>query len=345
MRVTDETNRSAHETTTILASITPLTRGHESADPDRPPLGLPLLSLVIPLRDEAENLPTLYAEIASALAGIDYEIVFVDDGSRDGSRRVLRALYRDDPRVRVIGFRRNFGKTAALAAGFQSARGELIATLDADLQDDPAEIPSMINQLDSGADLVAAWRSTRHDPWTKRLPSRVFNWMVASTTGIHIHDFNCGLKLYRREVTREIKLYGDLHRFIPVLAHWKGYRVTEMSVEHRPRLHGQSKYGFRRFFGGLLDFAKVLFLTKYLDRPLQLFGWTGLLVLAIGVCTGGYLVALQIAGESIGRRPLLTLCILLIIAGIQLISTGLIGEMIRHVSFRSEEEYSVDEVL
>jgi glycosyltransferase involved in cell wall biosynthesis len=307
--------------------------------------GQPLLSLVIPLRDEADNLAELYAQIETALPEIPHEIIFIDDGSRDGSRRLLRKLHRHDERVRVIGFRRNFGKTAALTAGFRAARGELIATLDADLQDDPAEISKMIGLLHEGNDLVAAWRVSRNDPWTKRLPSKVFNWIVAATTGIHIHDFNCGLKLYRREVTEDIKLYGDLHRFIPVLAHWKGYRVAEIPVEHRPRLRGRSKYGFRRFFGGLGDLGKVLFLTRYLDRPLQLFGWFGLAVFAVGVAMGSYLVALQMSGESIGRRPLLTLSILLIIAGIQLISTGLIGELIRHVSVRPEEEYSVEELL
>ena len=308
-------------------------------------LDAPTLSVVVPLYNEAPNLEELYSEIVTALAGTSFEVVFVDDGSTDGSRETLRELHARDERVRAIGFRRNFGKTAALAAGFRAARGELVVTLDADLQDDPAEIPSLLHRLEEGADLVAAWRSERHDPWTKRLPSRIFNWVVAATTGISIHDFNCGLKLYRREVTQDLKLYGELHRFIPVLAHWKGYRVAELPVQHRPRRHGRSKYGLRRLLAGLLDFVKVLFLTHYLYRPLRLFGSAGLLVLLAGVGLGAYLTALRLFGETIGRRPLLTLCILLVLAGLQLISTGLIGEMLHHVSFRPEEEYSVDEVL
>lgn len=305
----------------------------------------PALSVVVPLYNEAENLTELYEEITAALAGTPHEIVFVDDGSDDGSREVLRQLHARDERVRVLGFRRNFGKTAALAAGFRYARGELVATLDADLQDDPAEIPNMMRRLWEGADLVAAWRSERRDPWTKRLPSWLFNWVVAITTGVHIHDFNCGLKVYRREVTRDLKLYGELHRFIPVLAHWRGYRVCELAVQHRPRRHGRSKYGLRRLLAGLLDFLKVLFLTHFLYRPLRLFGSAGLVVLLVGVALGVYLTAMRLAGEAIGYRPLLNLCVLLVLAGLQLISTGLIAEMLRHVSFRPEEEYSVDEVL
>lgn len=299
----------------------------------------------MPVYNEAVSLLDLHAEIASSLAEVDFEIIYVDDGSTDASRAVLRQIHAQDDRARVIGFRQNSGKTAALAAGFRAAQGELIATLDADLQDDPAEIPNMIDRLEEGADLVAAWRSERHDPWTKRLPSLVFNWVVASSTGIPIHDFNCGLKLYRRAVTRDIKLYGELHRFIPVLAKWKGYRVAEIVVQHRPRQRGHSKYGFRRLSAGLLDFAQVMFLTNFLYRPFRLFGAAGFFVLASGILLGFYLSYLRIAGEAIGRRPLLTLCILLILAGLQLISTGLIGEMLRHLSFRTEEEYSIDEYL
>jgi glycosyltransferase involved in cell wall biosynthesis len=325
-----------------LARVSPVTRPRVP-EPDDP--AAPALSVVVPLYDEAPNLRQLHAEIDQALAGQSFEIVFVDDGSADDSREVLRALYQEDPRVQVVGFRRNFGKTAALAAGFQAARGAIIATLDADLQDDPHEIPGMVARLHDGADLVTAWRSTRHDPWSKRFPSWCFNGMVGALTGVGIHDLNCGLKVYRREVLRDLKLYGELHRFIPVLAAWKGYRIAEVPVQHRSRRFGRSKYGFRRFIAGFLDLLKVLFLTHYLYRPLRLFGTLGFCLLFVGLVLGLYLTGIHLTGAAIGRRPLLTLCVLLVVAGIQLICTGLIGEMLRHVSFQPEDEYSVDELL
>jgi glycosyltransferase involved in cell wall biosynthesis len=306
------------------------------------------LSLVIPIYNEEGSVPELYATLTSVLSGqgCTYEILFVDDGSRDTTFSQLRALHADDSHVRVIRFRRNFGKTAALAAGFSNSRGEVVITMDADLQDDPHEIPRFLDKLADGYDLVSGWKKRRHDPVSKTLPSKVFNTIVSSTTHIPLHDFNNGFKAYRREVTEELKLYGELHRFIPVLAYWKGYSVGELEVQHHARKYGKSKFGASRFMKGLLDFLLVLFLTKYMQRPLRLFGGLGLLIAAIGVVLGVYLTLTKFIGhQTIGDRPLLQLAILLIVTGVQLFSLGLIGEMLRHFSYRHTEEYSIKQVL
>ena len=243
--------------------------------------------------------------------------------------------------MRVLSFRRNFGKTAALVAGFDSCRGEVIITMDADLQDDPQEIPHFLDKLAEGYDLVSGWKKNRQDPWTKTAPSRVFNKVVSSSTGIHIHDFNNGFKAYRREVTEELKLYADLHRFIPVMAAWRGFRVAEIPVMHHPRIHGKSKFGAGRFARGLLDFMKVLFLTRYMQKPLHLFGGIGVVLVLLGAIFGVYLTEEHFRTGNIGARPLLDLSVLLVITGVQLFSLGLIGEMLRHVTYRRAEEYSV----
>jgi glycosyltransferase involved in cell wall biosynthesis len=253
-------------------------------------------------------------------------------------------MSRKDPAVQVVEFRRNFGKTAALAAGFGHSRGEVIITIDADLQDSPAEIPNLLAKLGEGYDLVAAWRLRRRDPLSKTAPSRLFNWAVATMTGVKLHDFNCGFKAYRRAVTQEVKLYGDLHRFIPVLAHRLGFRVAEVVVSHRPRHTGRSKYGPGRLGRGFLDFLTVLFLTTYLDRPLHLFGPLGIVILAVGTLINIYMAILRYMGETIGARPLLTLGVLLMLVGLQFISVGLLGEMIRHFTYRPEAEYSIRHV-
>ena len=241
-----------------------------------------MISVVIPLYNEAESLETLHGELSRVVAeqGLGpVEFVFVDDGSRDASWSVVRRLADRDPRVRAIRLRRNFGKAAALTAGFQAVRGEIVFTLDGDLQDDPAEIPRFLERLNSGLDVVSGWKRRRHDPWHKVYPSRVFNAMVSGLTGCRLHDHNCGFKVYRREVLDEVGIYGELHRFVPVLAHAKGFRVGEIEVNHRPRRFGSSKYGVARFIKGLLDLITVRFLTRFGQRPLHVMGGIGLLLL------------------------------------------------------------------
>jgi glycosyltransferase involved in cell wall biosynthesis len=281
-----------------------------------------------------------------------YEIIFVDDGSTDGSAAILFDLFDSDPAVQVIQFRQNFGKTAALTAAFRHSRGDVVITLDADLQDDPAEIPAMLDKLHEGYDLVAAWRYHRQDPIDKTWPSRVFNWAVSTFTGINLHDFNCGFKLYRRAVTEQIPFYSDFHRFVPVLAANQGFRITEVPVQHHPRHSGVSKYGVSRTIRGFLDFVTVLFLITYLKHPLRFFGTTGLAIFGLGTLVELYLAFLWLLREvgqadvgPIGTRPLFLVGILAMILGIQLFSIGLLGEMLRYFTFRPEGEYSIKQIL
>lgn len=319
-------------------------------------MNLPYLSIVIPLLNEEENLTPLHRQLTDVLQklGQAYELLFVDDGSTDSSYQVLNGLFAaDSAHVRVIQFQRNFGKTAALNAGFSHARGEVIITMDADLQDDPAEIPAMLAKLNEGFDLVAAWRVNRQDPLDKTLPSRIFNAVVSRFSRVSLHDFNCGFKVYRRAVTGTVKLYGELHRFIPVLAYQQGFRIAEQPVQHHPRLAGVSKYGAGRLLKGLLDFITVLFLTSYLKRPLHLFGTGGLAVFGAGALINLYLAILWLLREvggyaqigPIGTRPLLIVGVLAMILGIQLISTGLLGEMQRYFGFKPAEEYTIRQKL
>lgn len=304
----------------------------------------PDISIVIPLYNEAPSLRPLMEELREVLNETkrSFEIVFVDDGSTDESFDILRELHAQDPETtRIIRFRRNFGKTAALSAAFSRVRGDIVVTMDADLQDDPHELPKLLAALDEGYDLAAAWREKRQDGASKKLPSRVYNAVVSLLTPIKLHDFNCGFKAYRTPVVRELKLYGDLHRFIPVLAHWQGFRITEVPIVHRPRRFGQSKYGWDRMARGFFDFLVVLFLTRYLKRPLQLFGTGGAISLSMGMILGVYLSYLRLFGPGIGWRPALFLDILFIVVGIQLISIGLLGEMLRNHAYSSDDEYSV----
>jgi glycosyltransferase involved in cell wall biosynthesis len=316
----------------------------------------PSLSVVIPLLNEADNLCTLYERLTASLVstGRTYEILFVDDGSDDASPGILEDLFqRDAAHVRMLQFRRNFGKTAALSAGFSHAQGKIIITMDADLQDDPAEIPAMLAKLDEGYDLVAAWRYNRQDPLDKTLPSRLFNLVVSRSTGLRLHDFNCGFKVYRRTVTDAVRLYGELHRFIPVLAQQQGFRIAELAVQHHPRRAGVSKYGAKRLLKGFIDFSTVLFLTTYLKRPSHLFGVSGVAVFGLGSLANLYLAILWVLREvwgmasigPIGTRPLLIVAVLAMILGIQLISIGLLGEMLRYFSFRPAEEYTIRRIL
>jgi glycosyltransferase involved in cell wall biosynthesis len=309
------------------------------------------LSIVIPIYNEVESLGPLYERLIAELerVGSTYEVVFVDDGSTDGTFAALQALHARDPHVRVVRFRRNFGKTPALVAGFTQARGEIIFTMDADLQDDPAEIPQFLAKLDEGYDLVSGWKFPRLDPISKTLPSRVFNGMVSGSTGVKLHDINCGFKAYRRELIEDLKLYGELHRFIPVLAHQRGFRVTELKVHHHPRQFGKSKFGARRFLRGFLDLVMVLFLSTYLRQPLRLFGVLGLFSTLIGLLIDLYVVLDRVlpfgSGQPIHERPLLFVGILFLIFGVSFILTGLQSEMIRHFAYRPEQEYSVRQVL
>jgi glycosyltransferase involved in cell wall biosynthesis len=290
-----------------------------------------LLSLVIPVYNEADSLAPLVGEIDEALAaqGTPYEIVFVDDGSTDRSFAVMQELAgtRDD--VRVVRLRRNFGKAAALSHGFAAARGDVLVTMDGDRQDDPAEIANLTAPLADGFDLVSGWKQRRQDPLNKTLPSRFFNWTVRKASGIPLHDFNCGLKAYKRDVVDTISIYGELHRYIPVVAAQAGFRVTEVKVNHRRRTTGRSKYGWQRYLRGYLDLLTVLFLGRYQHRPQHLFGGFGTLMILFGVIVELYLTVDKLVfGNAIGQRPLLLLGALLIIVGVQLLSLGLIGELI-----------------
>jgi glycosyltransferase involved in cell wall biosynthesis len=305
------------------------------------------ISVVIPLYNEEQSLKELADQLKSALVrlGGRYELIFVDDGSTDNSFRVLRDLHFRNNRIKVIRFRRNYGKSAALMVGFQRAQGEFVVTMDADLQDDPAEIPNLIRQIKLGYDVVSGWKKKRRDPITKTIPSRFFNSVTAFLTGIKIHDFNCGLKAYRRDVVKSVNVYGELHRYIPALAHWQGYSIGETVVQHRARKYGKTKFGVGRFFRGFLDLVTVLFTTRYISRPLHLFGVWGMVSTFAGLCVDGYLVAEWMAGKtSLGNRPLFLVGLILIIVGIQFVSIGLLGEMItkaQHV----ERDYSIREII
>ena len=303
----------------------------------------PQISIVVPFLDEEGSLEALHAKLTEVMVGIgqSYEIVLVDDGSRDGSSGIADALAERDPHVGVVHFRRNFGKAAALDAGFKRARGRIIFSMDADLQDDPAEIPNFLAKLDEGYDLVSGWKQKRRDPIGKTLPSKVFNMVVAQTSGLKLKDFNCGFKAYRAEALAGLELYGDLHRYVPVLVHFRGFRVTQIPVMHHPRRTGVSKYGVERMVRGFFDLLTILLITRYRARPLHLFGGVGLAFAALGFGCLVYLTVLWFEGRGIGQRPLLLLGVLLVLLGIQLISTGLLGEMIGSVQVRDRPHYVV----
>ncbi|HLB24771.1 MAG TPA: glycosyltransferase family 2 protein [Nitrospirota bacterium] len=297
-----------------------------------------MISIVIPLYNERESLSPLHEALGRVLSGMGkgYELIFVDDGSTDGSLKALEGLHAADPEhVTVISLRRNYGKSAALATGFEAARGEYVVTMDADLQDDPAEVPKLLAKLGEDCDLVSGWKFPRRDPLTKRLPSRVINGLTARLTGIDIHDMNCGLKAYKAEVVKGLALYGEQHRFIPALAHAKGFKVDEVKVLHHPRKFGRTKFGAKRFVEGIFDLITVLFITRYIRKPLHFFGVAGLFLLTLGGCAMAYLAAGWFMGRWIGDRPLFILSVLMMIIGIQFISTGLLGEMLTSLTHRS----------
>ena len=300
------------------------------------------LSVVIPVYNEEQALWQLHNELAEQInAAIqqglisDYEIIFINDGSTDKSKEVISEIIATDPRVCLINLRKNFGKSEALQTGFRHIRGDIIITMDADLQDDPAELINFIQALDSGFDLVSGWKYNRQDPFHKRLPSRFFNAVTSILSGIKLHDFNCGYKAYRREVTDSIDVYGELHRYIPVLAKKNGFNITEIKVHHRKRQYGKSKFGFSRYQRGFFDSLTTTFLLRFHDKPMYFFGKIGLLALLIGFVICVYLTVLWFMGQSIGSRPLLTFGVLCIILGVQSISTGFIADMIVASSYRN----------
>jgi glycosyltransferase involved in cell wall biosynthesis len=311
-----------------------------------------VLSVVVPVRNEERSVALLYEELAAALdpLGEPWEAVFVDDGSTDGSFAALTRLHAAAPNVRVVRLRRNFGKAAALMAGFDQSQGDTIVTIDGDLQDDPSEIPRLLAKLDEGFDLVTGWKTRRRDPLTRRVLSRIFNSVTSRFSGVRLHDMNCGLKAYRAEVVRGLRIYGELHRFVPVLAHYRGFRIAELPVNHRPREHGRSRYGPERYLRGFLDLLTVSFIGRYRHRPLHLFGGLGLALGAIGLGILVYLTILKLDGHAIGGRPLLTLGVLLVVVGLQFFSLGLISEMItshheERVPERERADRLVDEIL
>jgi len=302
----------------------------------------PELSVVIPLYNEAENVEPLYAELSAALAetGRSYEVLIVDDGSRDDCFARLKAVHERDPRWRIVRFRRNFGQTAGFSAGFDAARGAIIITSDADLQNDPRDIPKLLEKMDEGFDIVSGWRKDRKEPFlSRRLPSMMANRMISSSTGVALHDYGCSLKAYRRDVVKNIHLYGELHRFIPAVASAIGATVAEVPVNDRARRFGSSKYGISRTFRVFLDLITVRFLLGYSTRPLHVFGGIGLLMAGLGLLFGMYLTFVKlILGENIGDRPLLMLAVLLVILGVQMVSMGLLAEMITRTYYEAQNK-------
>lgn len=298
------------------------------------------LSVIIPVLNERDSLPELYQRLTEILKEInrEYEIIFVDDGGSDGSVELCRSLVESDARVTLVELRRNFGKATALQAGFQVAKGAIIITMDADLQDDPVEIPRFLEALEEGVDLVSGWKQNRQDPLTKTVPSKLFNFATSVLTGIKLRDFNCGYKAYRREVVQSLDLYGELHRYIPVLAYASGFRTGEIPVIHHPRSHGKSKYSFERFLRGAFDLLTVLFLGSFKRRPLHLFGLIGIVLFGVGFVVDLYLSLLWLTGIAyIGNRPLLILGTLMIIVGVQVLIFGLLAEMVIAVTYRRSE--------
>lgn len=287
------------------------------------------LTILIPVMNEEGNLPALYERLTTSLAsvGLPYEIIFVDDGSRDSTWKIIRQLSEQDKRVLGLRHRRNFGKAQALSNGFSASRGDVVVTMDGDLQDDPDELPRFLEMLDDGHDLVSGWKQRRQDPLGKTFPSKLFNWTVRKSSGVQLHDFNCGFKAYRREVTSAIRLYGELHRFTPVLANAEGFRIGELPVKHHARQWGTSKYGWSRLTKGFLDLLTVVFITRYRQRPMHLFGVPGIVFMTVGVLLGLWLSFEKILlDHAIGTRPLLLLAVLLIVIGTQFFGLGLLGE-------------------
>ncbi|MFC1761618.1 glycosyltransferase family 2 protein [Planctomycetota bacterium] len=304
-------------------------------------------SFVVPVFNEEQTLTPLFEKVSNVMQGIEgeYEMIFIDDGSNDGSFHAMQKLS-EKPAVKVVRLRRNFGKSCALEEGFRLSSGSIVFTMDADLQDDPDEIPCFIDKLKEGFDLVSGWKQDRKDSRLKKnLPSSVFNFVVGTFSGLRLHDYNCGFKAYKRNVIEQLSLYGDLHRYIPALVHSMGFNVTEIPVKHHARTFGKSKYGIERFFRGFYDFFTVMFLIRFLKRPMHFFGWVGSIFFFAGFIACSYLTVLWCLGETIGNRPLLTLGVLLILVGCQLICTGLVAEMITYGRQKKKTDSVVDRIL
>ncbi len=303
-------------------------------------------SIVIPVYDEEKSLKELHRRLVAVMdeLGGEFEIIFVDDGSRDGSFEVLRGIHETDRRVKIIQFRRNFGKSSALNAGFKEASGDVVLTIDADLQDLPEEIPLLVSELDNEYDLVSSWRHEREDTLSKRISSKLYNRVVSWLSGIGIRDFNSGLKCYRREVLDEIVISGGMHRYIPVLAAWKGFRVSQVKVRHRRRAHGVSKYGSGRMLKGFFDFLTAMMLTKYARRPFHIFGLIGFILVLIGLVINAYITVGWFFGKWIENRPILLLVVLLLIVGFQIVFFGLLCEIVTYSSDR-DRFYSIKQKL
>ena len=294
------------------------------------------ISVVVPCYNEQESLPELFEKLEATMREMkcDYEYIFVDDGSTDRTIAVLRLMRETSPRVNVISFRRNQGKSAALNVGFHAADGDYVVTIDADLQDDPAEIPALLRKIDAGADLVSGWKANRQDPISKTLPSRVFNKVTSIATGLKLHDFNCGLKMYRRDVTDSIHVYGELHRFIPALAAWEGFRVDEVPVKHYKRKYGHSKYGARRFLNGFFDLITTMFVTRRALNPLHFFGRIAVVLFLLGIAPQLVFLVEWLMGKGLHVRPIMLLGFVLVIVAIQILSIGLLAELITARSAR-----------
>ena len=297
------------------------------------------ISVVIPVYNEVDSIPRLYKELSDVLSNFDwYEILFIDDGSSDGSDEVIKKIIETNSKINLIQFHRNYGKSAALAEGFKYADGDYVITMDSDLQDDPGEIPNLIKKLEEGYDLVSGWKKDRKDPISKKLPSKLFNFITRLFTGVKIHDFNCGLKIYQKSVIKTLELYGGRHRYIPAMAGQKKFKVSEIIVNHRPRIHGKTKYGGSRLFHGLFDLISILFLSKYTQSPMYFFGKVGLLTFLFGIGIETYVIYLKyFLGEPFAKHmALLMLGILIIVIGIQFFSIGLVGEMIANSNQHKE---------
>ena len=312
---------------------------------------IPELSIVVPIYNEVESISHLVEAIATVMqsTSISYELICVDDGSKDGSSDLLKQYAQSHPNLRAVLLRRNYGQTAAMSAGFNHARGNVVITLDGDLQNDPADIPQLLAKLEEGYDLVSGWRKARQDAaLTRLLPSKIANWLIGRVTGVTLHDYGCSLKAYRRELVIDMNLYGELHRFLPALAFIEGARITELPVRHHARRFGQSKYGLGRTFRVLMDLLTIFFMKKFLTRPMHVFGLFGLGAIALGFLLGVYLTVLKLGfGQSIGDRPLLILAVVLLVSGVQLFSFGLLAELQMRTYHESQNRpiYRVREVV
>lgn len=307
-----------------------------------------MLSIVIPVYNEEENIMPLFDELKSTLELIEeeYEIIFVDDGSTDSSISLFREIKKSEKSIRMIKLRRNYGQTAALLAGFNAANGEIIISMDADLQNDPKDIPLLLEKLNDGWDVVCGWRHERNDPISKRIPSKISNWLARKLTDLNIHDLGCTLRAYKKKTVQNLDLYGELHRYIPVLIFWKGFKITEVKTNHRPRTRGKTKYGVSRVLTGFLDLLLVKFLLSYFSKPMLMFGSLGLLSMILGFLSGLYLVIQKyLYNIPIGDKPLLMLSVLLIVFGVQFITTGLLADLIKRTHFSVRQVYEIEEEL